>query len=52
MRLHCTSCNYVFSSKTPAVPNHCPYCSKPGSLEKAKSAQDWINEVSAEPSED
>ncbi len=48
MKWHCTSCNYLFEPKAEKVPEMCPYCSKTGVLEKNKSAQDWLDEVSVE----
>jgi hypothetical protein len=41
----CNSCNYQFEPKAGKVPRICPYCSKPGTVEKVKTTQDWLNET-------
>lgn len=42
----CSNCGYKFIPKNPAkVPETCPYCNKPETLERVKSAQDYLNEV-------
>jgi len=51
MRMYCTSCNYQFVPKTEATPKRCPYCDKPGTIEKASQMQDLIDEVTRETSE-
>ena len=48
----CSHCNYKFSPKNPdKVPQNCPYCNKPETIEPVKSAQDYIDEISGEPQE-
>jgi len=49
--MYCTSCNYQFVPKTEATPKRCPYCDKPGTIEKASQMQDLIDEVTRETSE-
>ena len=51
LKLSCTNCGYKFMPKDPGkIPENCPYCNKPETLEKAKTAQDLIDEVgSSEP---
>ncbi len=44
--LECARCKYVFTSK--AIPNKCPYCGKDGSIQKATTAQDLIDEALSE----
>lgn len=45
----CSNCNYRFTPKTPEkVPENCPYCNKPETLERVKGAQDYLDEVSTE----
>ncbi len=44
MKLTCTSCNYQYTPKNPKIPDRCPYCSKPGTVEKVKEMQEWIDE--------
>ena len=44
----CGNCGYKFTPKNPAkVPENCPYCNKPETLERVKSAQDYLNEAKA-----
>ena len=52
-KLSCTNCRYKFAPKDPGnVPENCPYCNKPETLEKAKTAQDYLDETaSSEPQE-
>ena len=48
----CSHCNYKFSPKNPDnVPQNCPYCNKPETIDPVKSAQDYIDEISGEPQE-
>jgi len=45
----CSNCKYRFTPKTPEkLPESCPYCNKPETLEKVRSAQDYLDEMSAE----
>ena len=45
----CSNCNYKLTPKSPEkVPENCPYCNKPETLERVRSAQDYLEEVSAE----
>lgn len=42
----CNNCGYKFTPKNPTkVPENCPYCNKPETLERVKSAQDYLNDV-------
>ncbi len=50
-KLYCTSCNYQFVPKTDKMPDKCPYCDRPGTLEKVKQMQDLIDDVVKETSE-
>ena len=44
----CTNCNYVIElSEDKKLPLKCPYCSKEGSLEPVKTAQELIDEVTS-----
>jgi len=43
--LYCNSCGYKFAPKTGKFPKACPYCSKEGTLEKAKQMQDYLDET-------
>ena len=46
---YCTNCGYKFTPKNPeSLPENCPYCNKPETLEKVKSAQDYLDETSAD----
>jgi len=46
---YCTNCNYRFIPKNPEkLPENCPYCNKPETLEPVKSAQDYVDETLAE----
>ncbi len=45
-QLHCTNCDYKFTpKKADKMPENCPYCNTPESLEKEKTAQDLLDEV-------
>jgi rubrerythrin len=45
----CKNCSYTFLLKEgKRLPNKCPYCSKEGALEKLKSAQQLIDEITKE----
>lgn len=46
--LYCTNCGYKFTPKTEAMPENCPYCNKPETLEKLRNMQDYLDEVSYE----
>ena len=42
----CRQCNYKFTPKRSGnVSGTCPYCSKEGTVEAVKNAQDYIDEV-------
>jgi len=43
MRLVCTNCEYKFN--TEKVPKICPYCGSSGTLEREKTADDFIKEA-------
>ena len=43
----CGNCGYRITPKQPGkVPDKCPYCNKPETLEPVKSAQDYLDEAS------
>lgn len=48
-KLYCTECGYKFVPKSKH--KRCPYCGKEGSLIKAPTSQDIIDEVAFEDSE-
>jgi len=48
----CSNCNYRFTPKTPEnIPANCPYCNKPDTLDKVKSAQDYLEEIGTDAQE-
>ena len=53
LKLNCTNCGYKFAPKASGkTPERCPYCNKPETLEKTKTAQDYLDEAgSSEPQE-
>lgn len=45
-KLHCTGCGYRFDLREDkSVPKRCPYCSREGTIGRAKLMQEWIDEV-------
>ncbi|MBI2664097.1 hypothetical protein HYX10_02005 [Candidatus Woesearchaeota archaeon] len=45
----CGNCMYKFTPKSAEkMPKSCPYCNKPDTLEKVKSAQDYLEEVDSD----
>ena len=43
---HCVNCGDKFNPKSPGkVPRNCPYCNQPETVERVKSAQDYLDEV-------
>ncbi|MBS3132582.1 hypothetical protein J4470_00435 [Candidatus Woesearchaeota archaeon] len=45
----CSNCNYRFTPKSAEkIPETCPYCNKPETLERVKGAQDYLDEISTE----
>jgi predicted Zn-ribbon and HTH transcriptional regulator len=48
-KFHCSNCGYKFLPKNPeSIPENCPYCNKPETLERAKSAQDMLDDLGGE----
>ena len=48
LKLNCTNCKYKFVPKgSGKTPERCPYCNKPETLEKEKTAQDYLDEASS-----
>lgn len=43
MKFECSDCNYVAEKEE--APKRCPYCGEKGTMGKAKSAQDFVDEV-------
>ncbi len=43
MKFACIKCNYV--AQRQELPPKCPYCGEPGSMRKAKDAQDLLDEL-------
>lgn len=43
MKFQCKRCNYVTEKKD--LPKRCPYCGEPNVMERAKQAQDILDEV-------
>jgi PHP family Zn ribbon phosphoesterase len=53
VEVYCENCKYRFTIKPgKSLPKKCPYCSSEGSFKKVKSAQDWLNEINSEDTED
>ena len=48
MKLICNNCGYQYESAQERLPSKCPYCDKPGTLQRTKNMQDLIDEVSEE----
>ncbi|HLD87295.1 MAG TPA: hypothetical protein VJB12_04480 [Candidatus Nanoarchaeia archaeon] len=46
LSLQCNRCNYKFELK--AMPKKCPYCDKEGSITRAQTAQDLLDEAVGE----
>jgi len=44
LKLYCKKCNYQFEKEK--VPFRCPYCATEGSVEKKRTAQDILDEIS------
>ena len=45
VKLVCVKCKYEFSPKQNGrIPKRCPYCDKPETLEKVKSAQNYLED--------
>ena len=43
MKFQCKKCNYLAERKD--MPAVCPYCGSPKSMERAKGAQDFLDDV-------
>jgi predicted Zn-ribbon and HTH transcriptional regulator len=45
-QLHCTNCSYTFTPKSHGkMPDKCPYCNQPETIEPVKTAQDLLDET-------
>ncbi|MBN1502740.1 hypothetical protein JW930_04290 [Candidatus Woesearchaeota archaeon] len=45
LRYHCKACQYNFSKRKSAEVNRCPYCSREGTVELRKSANELLIEA-------
>jgi rubrerythrin len=43
MKYECSKCSYVMDKAD--APKRCPYCGEEGTMQKAKSAQDILDEA-------
>ncbi len=52
-KYRCRNCNYLLDLRPgKRLPTKCPYCSKDGTLDPVKSAQELIDEVASIKSRD
>ncbi len=48
MRYKCSNCNYILEvPEGKKLPVRCPYCAKENTLQRVKTAQEFIDEVSS-----
>jgi rubrerythrin len=47
MKFECKKCRY--QTDKPSLPSRCPYCGEAGTMRKASTAQDLINDIFDEP---
>jgi predicted Zn-ribbon and HTH transcriptional regulator len=47
MKFQCKKCNYMTDKKE--MPSRCPYCGEPASMQKARIAQDILDDVTGDP---
>ncbi|MEM3112800.1 MAG: hypothetical protein QXI33_00040 [Candidatus Pacearchaeota archaeon] len=46
-KYRCNHCNYIFASERKEPPNLCPHCGEIGYIEREKTAEDLIKDVTS-----